>query len=87
MLPATLGFAACGMSLASGEVLGDFSRHGRYEPVIGPAGTRPAETAILTRDATSATLSAPWPDATGKARVRVQSNQHDDAVAFELPIP
>lgn len=66
-------------------VLGDFSKHGRYEIVVGPG--LPSETAIVTRDATSATLSSPWPGASGKAVVRVHSNQHNYAVAFELPIP
>jgi len=64
---------------------GDFSKHGRYEIVVG-SGFAP-ETAILSRDATSATLSAPWTGTTGKAMVKVRSNQHNYAVAFELPVP
>lgn len=67
------------------SVTGDFSKHGRYELVVG--GGLPAETAIVARTATSAELSAPWPGATGTATVRVRSNQHNYAVAFELPVP
>lgn len=66
-------------------VTGDFSKHGRYEIVVG-ASFAP-ETAIVTRTATTATLSAPWTGMTGKAMVKVHSNQHNYAVAFELPVP
>ncbi len=69
----------------STALVGDFSRHGRYEIVTG-AGL-PPETALRARTATGATLSTPWPGATGTAKVRVHSNQHNYAVAFELPVP
>lgn len=69
----------------STAVTGDFSKHGRYEIVV--AGGLPPETAIVTRTATSATLSAAWTGTSGKATARVRSNQHNYAVAFELPVP
>ena len=46
-----------------------------------------ADTAVISANASSATLSQSWTGATGTARLRFRSNQWNYAVAFELEVP
>ena len=70
----------------SRTLTGDFSGHGRYELVVG-AGL-PLGTSIAVRtSASSVNLSSPYTGVTGTVKAHVHSNQHNYAVAFELPVP
>jgi hypothetical protein len=73
----------------SDSISGDFTRHTRYDLVVGqglPPGTAIRER-VEDSNGTVVLLSTTWTGPSCKGQVRIHSNQANYAVAFELPVP